>query len=155
MSTSSSTFYLRNKRVNLDFTAENTSSDGGMLLLYKIMRNSKLIKSFSNPIADPRDKRYTDYSVEQLIQTRVLLLAMGYEDANDLSYLGDDPVLQSLIPPGVCSQPTMSRLENSFRMSDMYRMCEWWVNHYVESLPADKEYVIIDVDGTDDPTYGN
>lgn len=155
MSSSSSSFYLTNKRVNLDFFAENTSSDGGMLLLYKLMRNNKLIKSFSNTINDTRDKRYTDYSIEQMIQTRVLLLAMGYEDANDLSYLGDDPVLQSLIPPGVCSQPTMSRLENSFRMSDMYRLCEWWVNRYVESLPANKEYVIIDVDGTDDPTYGN
>ena len=87
MSSSSSSFYLTNKRVNLDFFAENTSSDGGMLLLYKLMRNNKLIKSFSNTIHDPRDKRYTDYSIEQLIQTRVLLLAMGYEDTNDLSRL--------------------------------------------------------------------
>ena len=123
MSTSSSTFYLRNKRVSHDFLAENTSSDGGMVLLYKLLRNNKLIKNFSANIQDSRDQRYTEYSMEQMIQTRVLLLAMGYEDANDLSYLSEDPVLQSLFPSGICSQPTMSRLENSFRMSDMYRLC--------------------------------
>ena len=66
MNTTSSAFYLIIKRVNLDLTAENTSSDGGMLLLYKVMRN-KHIKSFSNTIDDPRDKRYTDYSDKQLI----------------------------------------------------------------------------------------
>ena len=155
MSTSRSAFYLKKQKISLDFYAQNTSSDGGFLLLHKLMRKTKIINSFSKVLHDNRDQRYVDFSLEQMIQTRVLLLAMGYEDANDLSYLREDPVLQSLLPEGVCSQSTMSRLENGFRMSELYELGLWWINRYVQSLPAGKEYVILDVDCTDDPTHGN
>ena len=107
MSTSRSAFYLKKQKISLDFYAQNTSSDGGFLLLHKLMRKTKIINSFSKVLHDNRDQRYVDFSLEQMIQTRVLLLAMGYEDANDLSYLREDPVLQSLLPEGVCSQSTM------------------------------------------------
>jgi len=154
MNTTRSPFYLGKQKISVDFLAQHTSSDGGFLLLYKLMRKTKMINSFTKNLQDNRDQRYVDFSLEQMIQTRVLLLAMGYEDANDLSYLREDPVLQSLLPAGVCSQATMSRLENSFRMSELYGLCQWWIDRYVHSLPADKEYVIIDVDCTDDPTHG-
>lgn len=155
MSTTRSAFYLGKQKVCIDFTAQNTSSDGGFLLLYNLMRKTKIISSFTKSIPDKRDLRYVDFPMEQLIQTRVLLLAMGYEDANDLSYLREDPVLESLIPAGLCSQSTMSRLENGFRMSDLYGMALWWVDRYVQSLPANKKHVVIDVDCTDDPTHGS
>lgn len=155
MKTISSAFYLGKQKVSLDFSAQNTSSDGGFLLLYKLIRKTKIINSFSKSLHDTRDPRYVDFSLEQLIQSRVLLLAMGYEDANDLSYLREDPVLQQLLPDGLCSQSTMSRLENGFRMSELYELGLWWINRYVQDLPADKKHVVIDVDCTDDPTHGS
>lgn len=70
-------FYLGKQKVSLDFLAQNTSSDGGFLLLYKLMRDTKIIKSFSKVLHDYRDPRYVDFSLEEMIQTRVLLLAEG------------------------------------------------------------------------------
>jgi len=100
MSITSSPFYQGKQKVSLDFSTQKTSSAGGFLLLYKLMRKAKIINSFSKSIQEGRDPRYVDFSLEQLIQMRVLLLAMGYEDANDLSYLREDLVLLQLLPDG-------------------------------------------------------
>jgi len=43
MSTSRSTFYLKKQKISLDFSAQNTSSDGGFLLLHKLMLITKII----------------------------------------------------------------------------------------------------------------
>ena len=155
MSTKNTIFYHKKKQVSIDFSAQEISSDGGFSLLYKLARKSKIIKSFCELIPDRRDPLRIVHDLDELVLQRVLLLACGYEDGNDLHYLKKDPILNALLEEGLCSQPTMSRLENSLNMGDVYRLAEWWIDHYVESLPSNKKHVIIDVDCTDDPTHGN
>lgn len=155
MSTQNTAFYHNKKEVRFDFSAQEISSDGGFSLLYKLARQSKLIKSFCELIPDRRDPDSILYTIEELVLQRVLLLACGYEDCNDVEYLGQDPLLKALLKEGLCSQPTMSRLENSMNMGAIYRLAEWWIDRYVSSLPTDTDYVVIDVDCTDDPTHGN
>lgn len=155
MSNKNTAFYQNKKQYTFDFSGQETSSDGGFSLLYKLARRSKLIKAFSEQVPDRRDPELITYSVEELIMQRVMLLACGYEDCNDVDYLKEDPLLKALMDNGLCSQPTLSRLENSLNMGAVYRLAEWWVDRYVASLPTDKEYVIIDVDCTDDPTHGD
>jgi len=155
MSIKNTAFYHNKKRLTFDFSAEEISSDGGLCLLYKLARNTKLIRSFCQLIPDRRDPELITYSVEELVMQRVLLLACGYEDADDLDYLRADPVLQALFENGVCSQPTMSRLENSLNMGMVYRLAEWWIDRYVASLSPHRKRVVIDVDCTDDPTHGD
>lgn len=154
MSTQNTAFYLKKKAVRFDFCADKISSDGGMLLLHKLCRKTKLISSFCEHVPDDRDQLRITHELQELVLQRVLLLSCGYEDGNDLDYLKDDPMLEVLLKQGSCSQPTMSRLENSMNMSDLYRLAEWWIDRYVASLEG-RKHVIIDVDCTADPTYGN
>lgn len=112
MSIKNTAFYRDNKAITFDFSGEEVSSDAGLLLLYKLARKNKLIKSFSKLIPDPRDPMLITYTQEELLLSRVLLLACGYEDANDYTYLGQDPILDKLFKYGICSQPTITRLEN-------------------------------------------
>jgi hypothetical protein len=155
MSIKNTAFYLKKKRVSFNFSAKEISSDGGCSLLFKLARNSKLIKHFCKYMPDRRNSGRVIHDLEALVLQRVLLLSCGYEDSNDLDYLKKDPLLNEFFEQGVCSQPTMSRLENSLNIGDLYRMAVGWIDNYVGSLPADKEYVIIDVDCTDDPTHGD
>jgi hypothetical protein len=148
-------FYRDNQAFTFDFSAMEVSSDAGLLLLYKLARKRKLIPSFSELIPDPRNPAMITYSQEDLLMSRVLLLACGYEDANDYTYLGQDPILQKLFTHGICSQPTITRLENRVNLFTLYRLGLWWIDQYVASLESDKAYVVIDVDCTDDPTHGN
>ena len=155
MKTKYKAFYQGKKAFEFDFSGDLVSSDGGLLLLEKLNRRIGLTASFSGVVPDGRDPYRIRHELVDLIRQRVLLLSCGYEDGNDLGYLGDDPLLSALFESGLCSQPTMSRLENSLSIGSLYRLGLWWIDRYVSSLAADRDYVVIDVDCTDDPTHGN
>ncbi|MEM0938682.1 MAG: hypothetical protein AAF600_03205 [Bacteroidota bacterium] len=48
-------FYREKKAINVDFSAEEISSDGALVLLEKWERKHQLIADFSKHIFDPRD----------------------------------------------------------------------------------------------------
>ena len=154
MSNKDTVFYRGNTAISLDFSAEEISSDGAVLLLEKLERKHKLINYFSKVIPDFRDHAHTTHSMEKLIKQRVFMLMMGYEDANDVNYLKKDPLLQDVLGGELASQPTISRLENSMDKQSIFRMCYAWVDRYVSTL-KNRKRIIIDVDATDDPTHGS
>jgi len=55
MSIKDTVFYRGNKAVNFDFSAEEISSDGAILLLDKLERKHQLIKYFSRVMPDERN----------------------------------------------------------------------------------------------------
>lgn len=77
----------------------------------------------------------------------------GYDDVNDVSQLKHDPLLKDVLGGDLASQPTISRFENSFDKHAIFSLCYAWIDRYVESLKG-RERIIIDVDATDDATYG-
>ena len=85
MSIKNTIFYRHNKAVLVDFTAEEISSDGSLILLEKIERKHKLIKYFSAVIPDSRNPSHTIYTGEKQLKQRVFMLMLGYEDANDVT----------------------------------------------------------------------
>lgn len=93
MSHKDTAFYRGIKEINFDFSAERISSDGSVLLLEKLERKHKLINYFSNIIPDTRDSSRTTHSVNKLLRQRVYGIMLGYEDANDVKYLKNDPLL--------------------------------------------------------------
>jgi hypothetical protein len=154
MSHKDTVFYRGNTSINIDFSAEEISSDGGVLLLEKIERKHKLINYFSKVVPDNRHPYYITHSIEKLLKQRVYMLMMGYEDANDVNYLRDDPLLQDILEGELASQPTISRLENSLDKRSIFELCYAWIDRYVATLKNRKQ-VIIDIDATNDPTHGN
>ena len=53
----------------------------------------------------------------------------------------------------LASQPTVSRFENSLDKHSIFELCYAWIDRYVSSL-KDRKSITIDVDATDDSTYG-
>ena len=154
MSQKYTVFYRGNKTVLASFSAESVSTDGALILLEKLERKHKLLSDFSRLIPDKRDPIRINHEMYKLIKQRVFMLMQGYEDTNDVEYLKHDPVFEDILEGRMASQPTLSRFENSVDRRTINELCEAWVDRYVTSLQG-RSQIIIDIDGTDDPTHGN
>lgn len=153
MRNKSTAFYRGKTAVNLDFSADKISSDGALVLLEKLERKHQLLSYFSQHITDPRDPFRTTHSTEKLLKQRVFSLMQGYEDANDVEYLKNDPLFEDVLDGEMASQPTLSRFENRFDKREIWSLCNAWIDRYVDSLQG-RDSLIIDIDATDDPTHG-
>ncbi len=147
-------FYRGKQAFKFNFSASAISSDGAILLSEKVEKNTGLLKGFASLIPDYRNPFFISYTYEDMLRQRVFLMMQGYEDCNDEQKLRDDPVISKVLDSGLCSQPTLSRFENKADKKLIYQMCQWFVERYVEGLDEQAGQIIIDVDGTDDPTHG-
>jgi len=147
-------FYRGKTEVLVDFSAEQISSDGSLLLLEKLEREHKLLRYFSKVLPDRRNPLRTVHHVEKLLRQRVYTLMQGYEDTNDVNYLKNDPLYKDILDGEMASQPTLSRFENSMDKASIFSLCYAWVDRYVSTL-KNRKSIVIDIDATDDPTHGN
>jgi len=147
-------FYRRNTSVSVDFSASEISTDGSLILLEKIEREHKLIKKFGEILPDLRNPRFITYTREAQLKQRVFMMMLGYEDANDVTHLQNDPLFKDVLQGDLASQPTISRFENSFDRHAIFELNNAWVDNYVSGLSGRKR-IVIDVDATDDPTHGD
>src|SRR4029450_5972666 len=106
------------KPVQVTFDAGRLTSDGGILLLAEIERHLGIAERLARCLEDPRAPERTQHTLAEMIRFRALLIAAGYEDANDCDALRADPAFKMAVgrlPESgaeLCSQPTMCRLEN-------------------------------------------
>ncbi len=154
MSYKNTVFQRQNKEFIVNFSSEEISSDTSIILLEKIERKHKIIKDISSLIPDYRNPFFITHSYEKMLKQRVFLLMQGYEDANDAEYLKYDPVIETVLGGNIVSQPTISRFENQIDKHTIFNILNYWVDRYVASLEC-RDEVVIDIDATDDPTYGN
>lgn len=154
MSNKNTVFYRGKTEVSVDFSAEEISSDGSVVLLEKLERKHMLIRHFSKFIPDTRDPLRTVHTREKQLKQRIFTLMQGYEDTNDVKYLINDPLYKDILDGDMASQPTLSRFENCMDKASIVTMCYAWVDRYVESL-KNRSSIIIDIDSTDDPTHGH
>jgi hypothetical protein len=155
MSNKNTLFYRQKQKYTFNTDNEDVSTDGGVVLLEKIENKHKLIKSFSSNLIDKRDTSKIDFTYYELCKQRVYLMAQGYQDCNDEAFLENDPVLKEMLGNNLSSQSTLSRFENSFSVRDIYNLSLYWIRNYVKSIDKNRKNIVIDVDGTDDPTHGN
>jgi len=159
--TSLNLFSVQDKPIELSYSGEKISSDGGLLLLKEVEKQTNILKDFSACIHDQRDQRYIDHTIESLVSQRVFQIASGYEDANDCNELRSDAVIKlcsDQLPEtdlDLSSQPTMSRFENSVRRSELYRIAKMFVMNFINSYESEPPVIIIDPDDTNHTAYGN
>ena len=153
-------FPIQGKNIELSFSGDRISSDGGLLLLRELDSQLNLLYSASNCLHDERDKRYIDHSVKELLALRVFQIAAGYEDCNDCNDLCEDMIFKMCadrLPQSdndLASQPTMSRLENAVTMTDLFRLGECLVDVFINSYSKAPSVIILDCDDTNNDTYG-
>ena len=153
--------FLRKRKLTVDFGGGEITSDSGLLLVRQADQSLGLLEGLANCITDRRDTRYTDHDLLSLLRQRIYQIVAGYEDCNDANFMRKDPALKAAcgrMPSDkeLGSQPTLSRLENTVTQEDLYRMGQWFVDLYIRRNRKRKpKRIIIDADGTDDPTYGD
>lgn len=148
------------RSVECRFDGGDVTSDAGVLLLREADRRTGITDSLALGIEDRRQRGKVAHTVVEMVRARVLAIACGYEDANDLDTLGSDPALKiacERLPAtdgSLASQPTISRLENSVGRADLYRMGVALAERVVAQLPSGTKRIIPDVDATDDACHG-
>ena len=106
------------KPVQLAFDGGRLTSDGGVLVLAEIERRLGIAERLSSCLNDPRSPDRIRHDLAEMIRFRMLIIAAGYEDANDCDALRADPAFKMAVGrlpesgTDLCSQPTMCRLEN-------------------------------------------
>jgi hypothetical protein len=153
-------FPIKGRNIELSFSGDRISSDGGLLLLRELDSQLNLLSSASNCIHDERDPRYIDHSVKELLTQRVFQIAAGYEDCSDCNDLREDMIFKMCagrLPQSdndLASQPTMSRLENTVTKTDLFRLGECLVDIFINSYSKAPSVIILDCDDTNNDTYG-
>jgi hypothetical protein len=144
-----------------DFEGGALSSDFGALLLRGIDRQIGLTERLAAAIHDKRHQSYIDHPLRDLLAQRIYQLASGYADANDANHLRHDPVFKlgverrPLEPEqDLASAPTFSRLEHQVDRKDLYRCTTALVDHFIASYAEPPAAIVLDLDHSDDPTYG-
>ena len=95
-----------------------------------------------------------------MIRFRALMIAAGYADANDCERLRTDPAFKLAVgrlPESgrdLCSQPTMTRLENLPGRTALMRMMDAMVELFCASFKAVPRRLVLDIDDTGDRVHG-
>lgn len=148
------------KKVTAAFDGGKITSDGGVALLAQAERRLGLADGLAAAIADRRDPAQITHSLADMLRARIFAIACGYEDANDLAHVRRDPAFKlacGRLPDSgadLCSQPTMSRLENMPTKSDVRAALGAMVDIYCASYRKPPKTVTLDIDDTVDVVYG-
>jgi hypothetical protein len=151
---------VERKKVTAAFDGGKITSDGGVALLAQAEKRLGIADRLAAAIADPRDPDQTTHTIQDMLRARMFAIACGYEEANDLGTLRRDPAFKlacGRLPDSggdLCSQPTMSRLENLPARSEIRAMLGAMVDLYCASYKRPPRAVTFDIDDTVDVVYG-
>jgi len=152
---------IRGKKLTAAFDGGRLSSDGGVMLLCEAARRMGIAEKLAAVIPDRRDPMRVVHPISEILLARILAIACGYEDANDLDSLRADPAFKlacGRLPESgtdLMSQPTVSRWENAPTLRDLIRLGRVMVDHYCASYAMPPEAIILDIDDTLDVVHGH
>ena len=147
------------KKLTIDFDGGNQSSDAGLLLLRGAEKKIGVCARLADAMRDRRDPTRVRHAMFELVSARVLAIACGYKDGNDLDWLRNDPALKMAV--GRCpetgaplaSQSTISRFENAPTKTDAARIAKALVDQFSAHVtPAYRD--IFDIGDTFNAAHG-
>ena len=149
------------KKVSVGFDGGMLSSDAGVLLLRGVERQLGIASRLAACLKDRRDPERIDHTIEEMLRLRMFAIAAGYEDANDCTKLRTDPVFKMAVGrapesgAALCSQPTLSRLENAPSRIEIARLMRAMIDQFCASYRRPPASIILDIDDTFDAVYGH
>jgi len=152
---------VQRKKVTAAFDGGRITSDGGVLLLSVLEKAIGIADRLAPLINDPRNPLLVTHKLADILRARMLAIACGYEDADDLDHLRTDPGFKlacGRLPDSgadLCSQPTVSRWENAPTLREVVRMTYAMVDLYCASYARPPRAVTLDVDDTVDVVHGH
>jgi len=148
------------KTVVAKFDGGRLSSDGGLLMLREVEKQLGVADRLAACITDARAPGKITHRLAEMIRFRLFMIAAGYEDGNDATSLRLDPMFKMALdlPPSardLCSQPTLSRLENVPDPQTLVRMGRAMVDLYCQSFRQVPKRIVLDIDDTFDAVHGS
>ncbi|MGH2372047.1 MAG: IS1380 family transposase [bacterium] len=151
---------VEGKQVQVAFDGGLQSSDGGVLLLREVDRRLGLAARLATCIPDWRDPESISHGIAEMLRFRMFAIAAGYEDADDCDALRTDPIFKLAAGRGpetgepLCSQPTMSRLENRVSWRTLVRLQAALIDQFCDSWAKIPARIELDIDDTWDAVHG-
>ena len=151
---------VNDKAVLLNFEGVETSSNAGLMLLATIEQRLGLSGSLVSCLDDPRDPAKTRHLLKDIFKFRAMMVAAGYEDGNDAHELRHDPSFKLALEcapetgDALCSQPTISRMENMADTRSLVRMQHELIRVYCKSFKRAPATMVLDIDETFDEVHG-
>ena len=148
------------KPVIAAFDGGRLTSDAGILLLAEIDRRLGVSERLARCIEDRRAPERIQHTLAEMIRFRALLIAAGSADANDCDALRGDPAFKMAVGrlpesgADLCSQPTISRLENLPGPVTLKRMMAAMVELFCDSFATVPRRIVLDIDDTEDRVHG-
>ncbi len=141
------------------FDGGQLSSDAGVLASREVEHRLGIADRLAACIDDPRAPERVRHGIADILRFRLLMIAAGYEDGNDADGLRHDPVFKLALDhlpeeAALCSQPTISRLENLPGPRALLRMGRAMVGLYCSSFRQVPSRIILDIDDTFDAVHG-
>lgn len=140
--------------------AGNLTSNGGLVVLREAGRRLRLAAVIADPLPDTRNQLLVIHSYRAMATARMMAIAAGYEDADDLDALRHDPALLIACERApesgrdIPSQPTISRIENLADARTLYRIGVGFIDLFCKSYAAAPRSIVLDIDDTDDMAHG-
>jgi hypothetical protein len=140
--------------------AGNLSSNGGLVVLREAARRLGLAAVIADPLPDTRNPLLVIHSYRAMVTARMMAIAAGYEDADDLDALRHDPALLIACERApesghdVPSQPTISRLENLAGSKTLYKIGTGFIDLFCRSYGRRPASITLDIDDTNDMVHG-
>jgi Transposase DDE domain group 1 len=150
---------VQGKAVIARFDGGRLSSQGGLLALREIERRLGVADRLAGCLKDPRAPERVGHRLAEIIRFRMLMIAAGYEDGNDADTLRRDPMFKLALDrlpsdDELCSQSTISRLENLPDVRALLRLGRALIEQYCASFRQVPQRIILDVDDTFDRVHG-
>ena len=150
---------VQGKAVIARFDGGRLSSEGGLLALREIERRLGLADRLAACLKDPRAPEKVVHRLAEIIRFRMLMIAAGYEDGNDADALRGDPMFKLALDrlpsdEELCSQSTISRLENLPDIRALLRLGRALIEQYCGSFRQVPKRIVLDIDDTFDRVHG-
>ncbi|MGE0768219.1 MAG: IS1380 family transposase [Hyphomicrobiaceae bacterium] len=142
------------------------TSNGVVVLLAAADRAIGLSRRLADCFTDLRFADAVRHSVPDLLRQRIFGIALGHEDLIDHDALRDDPALAALLdkPEGrLAGKSTLNRMEHAGKIGQdrHHKLDHDWgaierlfVDVFLEAHRDPPPRIVIDLDATDDPLYG-
>ncbi len=174
-----------NGSIRIESRSERLTGDAGALLLREGLERLGFVDWLGGQLVDRRDPDLIVHPLLELVLTSILLLAQGWRDQDDADALRDDPVMRlatstrrgtapllpaprddrgcpTVVPDGLASQPTLSRLARDLaepvNRSVLRRSLVKLAAHRIRSMRPGghrPRYVTIDVDSLPIEVHGH
>jgi len=148
------------KPLTATFDAGLMSSDGGIIVLREIALKLGLAEIITEPLPEKRDPTRVVHTYADMAMARMMAIAAGYEDCDDLDALRTDPAFNIACGRApetgldLMSQPTLSRLENLADRRVLKRIGLAFIDLFCNSWDRVPDRIVLDIDDTDDPAHG-